>query len=304
MNFTSDSLPVATRDVSQAKADLDQFGYAILADLVTGSGLEALRQRLVEQADAECAAGVALLHDADDKPLSQEVARTIDRHLVPRQILMMLYNKGKVFREIAHNPSLLMCVRHMFGGREFNLSGLAAQITNHGRPAQKLHTDQDQLPLDPSKAYVANILVMVSDFTEANGATRVIPGSHLWPRPPWSRSPNTAPDYPFRTMGIPAPPMDTIAVEGQPGSALILDGRVWHGAGAHTAPGVTRYALASSYVLPFIRQYENFPANILPEIFEALSSDERHLLGYAGYKGSLGYVEPKASRIGESASAG
>ncbi|MBB4642989.1 MULTISPECIES: phytanoyl-CoA dioxygenase family protein [Sphingomonadales] len=300
MDAKSTVLPTATSDISQANADLDQFGYAILADVVTSSGLEVLRKRLIEQAHAERLAGIALLNDENDKPLPKETIQTVDPVLIPRQIVMMLYNKGEPFREIAHDPNLLACVRHVLGGREFNLSGLAAQITNLGRTAQKLHTDQDQLPFDPSKVYVANILVMVSDFTEANGATIVVPGSHRWPRPPWSRSPNTAPDYPFRNGGMPAIAMDSVAVEGKAGSALILDGRLWHGAGAHVAPGVPRHAISCSYILPFLRQYENLPANVMPEIFKALSDEERCLLGYAGARGSMGYVEPAAARIGES----
>lgn len=292
------ALPAATTEVAQVIADLDQYGYGVLADVATGVTLGALRERLIEQSYAEHAAGVAILHDKDGRPLPDQVARNIDPERVIRQVVMTLYNKGRPFRNVACDSRILACVRHVLGGREFNLSGLAAQITRNGRTAQKIHTDQDQLPLDPSQAYMVNVLFMVSDFTQANGGTRVVPGSHRWPRPPWSRAPHVAPDYPFRDSGLPPTPIETVAVEGRAGSALIMDGRLWHGGGAHEAPGVVRYAISSSYALPFLKQFENYPANLSPEVVESLSDEERRLLGYIG-RGSLGYVEPAALRIGE-----
>ena len=48
-----DSTPVATKDLSQAKKDLDKFGFCLVPDVLTGSDLQEARQRLTDQAEAE-----------------------------------------------------------------------------------------------------------------------------------------------------------------------------------------------------------------------------------------------------------
>lgn len=55
-----------------------------------------------------------------------------------------------------------------------------------GNKAQPLHRDLENnypfVTMGPSGPEAANnFLIALTDFTEENGATRVIPGSHLWP---------------------------------------------------------------------------------------------------------------------------
>ena len=79
----------------------------------------------------------------------------------------------------------------------------------------------------------------LTDFTEANGATHIIPGSHLS---------DHNPDY--------GHPYDSIAAEMPKGSVLVWHGSLWHGGGANTT-GERRVGIAMNYCAGFVRQQEN-----------------------------------------------
>ena len=64
-------------------------------------------------------------------------------------------------------------------GPRFLLSSLTANIARPGGAPMYLHTDQGYVDFWTEKPLVANVLFMLDDFTERNGATRLVPGSHL-----------------------------------------------------------------------------------------------------------------------------
>ncbi len=79
----------------------------------------------------------------------------------------------------------------------------------------------------------------LTDFTEANGATRIIPGTHLA-----DHSPTTAEPY------------DSIPAEMPRGSVLVWHGSLWHGGGANTTDE-RRIGIAMNYCAGWVRQQEN-----------------------------------------------
>ena len=79
----------------------------------------------------------------------------------------------------------------------------------------------------------------LTDFTEANGATRIVPGSHLL-----DHSPNYGQDY------------DSIPAEMAKGSVLVWHGSLWHGGGANSTDE-RRVGIAMNYCAGYIRQQEN-----------------------------------------------
>src|SRR5262249_28540268 len=124
-------------------------------------------------------------------------------------------NRGPEFDGLyIYRPLLAACCRII--GRPFKLSTMLARTLEPGAPAQPLHVDvrrnADEWPL-------VGFIVMVDEFHAGNGATRFVPGSHLWPREP-DGSKNTA-----GTDG-------EVLACGPAGSILIFNGSVWHG---HTA---------------------------------------------------------------------
>jgi len=134
-----------------------------------------------------------------------------------------------------------------------------------------LHSDQGYAPRDIAKPLAMNVMWMLVDFTEENGATRLVPGSHL------------------RTTEPPAG-VDTVAGVGPAGTALVFDGRVWHGTGANTPVDERRYGVLTYFCRPWVRPQENYTLSTHPDALDALDDELRALLGLRVWR-TLGGVE-------------
>ncbi len=246
-------LPPIRDDLEAAKRDLDELGVTRFRGALSSDEFDELRQRLAEQADGERAKGVAYIMEG------------------PNQRVFNLINKGQVFRDWTLNPALSALIGHILGP-EYLLFSVTANIASKGGVAQRLHGDQ-QFSGNFAAPMVANSILMLTDFTEHNGATKIVPGSHRfgqWPQP----------DEPHTTL----------PAIGPAGTLLVYDGRLWHGTGANTTDAV-RPAILTAYCKPFIRQQENFSLSIAPEVFEACSPELRALLGFQTHsQGGLGMV--------------
>ena len=299
-NITS-NVPELTRDLTRAKADLDDFGYCIIADAMTALALETSRVRLEEQAEVERQQGLAY-HDSGGC----------------NQRLWMLANKGECFRDMIVDPLTDELVGHVLG-KQFILNGFTANIAKNGGGRMGLHTDQWWMPqpvrpglnyLRPSEIsripapefinpdttlgiappVVCNTMWMLSDFTLNNGATEFVPGSHLSGAHP---HPSEQSDYPIVQATAPA------------GSLVVFDGRIWHGTGAHSGGG-DRLGVLANYSGPQIRQQENQTLGIDPDLWESLADKLKARLGFQPWSG-YGRIEspldpmvsPRPKRIGE-----
>jgi ectoine hydroxylase-related dioxygenase (phytanoyl-CoA dioxygenase family) len=107
-------------------------------------------------------------------------------------------------------------------GGPFKLSTMLARTLEPGTPAQPLHADvrrnADGWPL-------VGFIVMVDDFHADNGATRFVPGSHLWAHEPHGLKDEAG------EAG------DKVLACGPVGSVIMFNGSVWH---RHTANRSTR----------------------------------------------------------------
>ncbi len=242
------ALPPIRTDLESAKRDLDEFGLTRYHGALKPADLSRLQNRLAEQAAAEKARGIGWLEG-------------------PNQRVWNLPNKGEVFREWAINPAVMELVGRVLGP-EFLLSSLTANIACKGGAAMGLHGDQQFAPPLPIPV-VSEAILMLVDFTPDNGATEIIPGSHLFGR------------WPARDE-----PRNTLPVVGPAGTILVYDGRLWHGTGANRTE-TPRPALLGAYCSPFMRQQENFSLSLAPEVFEQCSPELRALLGFKTYQGSL-----------------
>lgn len=278
LRMDREALPKATADLDRARRDFSTFGYALIKDCLSQCEVAALRERLLEQAERECAAGKAHLADAG-RPYYGAPRRGAHADF---QLVRVLPNKGAVFRELILQPQVMVLMDQAFSGREFCISNLAGMITRGGTPAQVIHCDQSYLPDPPPSAWVSNVLYMITEFTDENGATRVVPGSHRQPPPrvEYHRD--------GRIEG--QEDIETIPVEGAPGTAFVFDGRLWHGAGASRVPG-PRLAISGYYMIPFLRQSENYPACIHDDVYRQLTPDQRAMLGFK-LASTLNYIEP------------
>ena len=253
------SLPGPTRDRAQALEDLACFGYAIVEGALSPSETAALRERMVQQALGEDSRGEGFHDDTAN------------------QRLWMLPNKGRVFRDLILHPVAEEFMGHLLGP-DFLLSSLTGNIARPGGTPMYLHRDQGYVGFWTPTPLAANIAWMLDDFTDANGGTRLAPGSHLTEKKPS--------EYPLG---------DTVAAEGPAGSALIMDGRLTHGTGANRTDAQHRHAILAYHCRPFVRQQENYFLGLDQHIRRTERAAILWRMGY-GMWGSLGRTNAPTER--------
>lgn len=245
-------LPRPTADWSVARQYLARHGYCIVEAALQATELKALRDRLTAQADGEDAIGKGY-HDG-----------------AVNQRLWMLVNKGRIFRDLVLKPLVTDFMGQLLGP-DYLLSSLTANIARPGGAPMYIHTDQLYVDFWTPKPLVANIAWMLDEFTEENGGTRLVPGSHLQAHREYQQA-------------------DTIAAVGPAGSALIFDGRIAHGTGENRSSNAERHAILSYFCRPFMRQQENFFLGLDAGLRD---SERDEFLARLGYRiwGGLGRID-------------
>jgi ectoine hydroxylase-related dioxygenase (phytanoyl-CoA dioxygenase family) len=154
------------------------------------------------------------------------------------------------------------------------VSSLSSIAILPGETAQPIHADDQLIPIPkPHPPTVCNTMWALTEFTEANGATRLIPGSHLA-----DSSPNYGQHY------------DSVAAEMPKGSVLVWHGSLWHGGGAN-ATDERRVGIAMNYCAGYIRQQENQQLGIPLKTAERFTPRLRQLVGYSIYNGLIGHID-------------
>jgi len=274
-------LPRPTSDLAQAKSDLARHGYTILTGLLDGEAVAEMQVRLPELAAEEEAR--ALYDHAQGETINQYV--------------YMMINKGQVFLDLVQHPAILDMVGHVLGP-EFLLSASDAILCKPGGAAMPLHSDQWWLPPPTPRdrppdmragemrrfthradtggrdkpiapAAALSVMWMVSDFSADNGATRLVPGSHLSGEQP-------DPAVPYA--------METEAGEGKAGSALIFDSRLRHATGANRTEEA-RIGIINVYCGPQFRPMENYTLGAAEGIVANASPQLLALLGFRVWDG-------------------
>ncbi len=188
---------------------------------------------------------------------------------------------GEIWQQVPTQPQVLELVEGVIGD-ECLVSSLASISLAPGETAQVIHADDQIQPLaKPHVATVCNSMWALTDFTEANGATRVVPGSHLWDNPDYFAGPD-------------ADPIDSIPAEMPAGSVLVWHGSTWHGGGANNTVDDVRVGIAMNYCAGFIRQQENQQLGIPSEIMATFSPQLRQLCGLGMYRGLTGNIEKQS----------
>ncbi len=187
-----------------------------------------------------------------------------------------IYNllaRGDAFRRIPVDPSVLPVVEGVLD-EGCLISSLSSIAIGPGESPQPLHADDQVIPLErPHVATVCNTMWALTDFTEENGATRVVPGSHRW---------DHAPDY--------GRDHDSVAAEMPIGSVLIWHGSLWHGGGANRTDE-RRYGLAMNYCAGWIRQQENQQLGIPLDVVRGFEPRLAELCGFGTYRHLIGHID-------------
>jgi hypothetical protein len=186
---------------------------------------------------------------------------------------------------IARSPSCRTLVMHPLAlGTARTFLGHATNIQLHltqaiaigpGETPQPIHRDQwafDFFPFPQGYEVQCNTIWALSDFTEENGATRVVVGSNA------------------REDKVSFGPDDTEPAEMARGSVLFYSGSVYHGGGANRSD-TTRIGLNITYNVAWLRQEENQYLSVPREVAETLPMELLRLMGYDRGAYALGYID-------------
>jgi ectoine hydroxylase-related dioxygenase (phytanoyl-CoA dioxygenase family) len=247
--------------------------------------------------------GYTIVHDAIEldliAALEDDLARIErERGIVPAQNrfegtkTVRIYNllvHGKLYERIPVHERILPIVEGVLD-RGCLVSSLSSIAICPGETGQPMHADDQLIPLPkPHPPVVCNTMWAITEFTRDNGATRIIPGSHLR-----DSSPSPGQHY----DGV-------IPAEMPRGSVLVYHGSLWHKGGANKTDA-RRVGIAMNYCAGFIRQQENQQLGIPREIARGFSPRLQELVGYGVYRGLIGHIDKHSpvDLLGSAADAG
>jgi hypothetical protein len=179
--------------------------------------------------------------------------------------LSNLIDKDPLFDECFRNPFLLSAVSGVFSDA-FKVSALNSRSALQGAGHQALHRDFQGASVPPGEFQTCNSIWLLDDFTEENGATRVVPGSHRWPMSPSQVIEDPSEAHP-----------DEVLLLGRAGSVFVLNGHLWHG-GTRNRSGRPRRALHSYFCVRGQAQQLCQAEYLRSSTKERFSRSERYLL--------------------------
>ena len=233
--------------------------------------------------------GYTVVPDAIETGLLDELADTLDRlerdlGVVPAENAfegrhtVRIYNllaHGDVFGRVPIHPAVLPIVEGVLDDGCL-ISSLSSIAIDPGESVQMIHADDQLIPLrKPHVPVVCNTMWALTDFTETNGATRLVPGTHLA-----DGNPDLSVSY------------DTIAAEMPRGSVLVWHGSLWHGGGANTSDA-RRNGIAMNYCAGWVRQQENQQLGLAPSLVATFPRRLQELVGYGIYHGLIGHIDKR-----------
>jgi len=187
-----------------------------------------------------------------------------------------LIARSPACRELVMHPLALGVARTFLGhATNIQLHLTQAIAIGPGETAQPIHRDQwafDFFPFPPGYEVQCNTIWALTDFTEENGATRIVPGSN------------------HREDKLTFGPDDTEPAEMARGSVLFYSGSVYHGGGPNRSDA-TRIGLNITYNVAWLRQEENQYLSVPREVAETLPTELLRLMGYDRGAYALGYID-------------
>jgi ectoine hydroxylase-related dioxygenase (phytanoyl-CoA dioxygenase family) len=188
-----------------------------------------------------------------------------------------LFGKTRAFDDLAIDPLIVGALDHVLGPY-YQLSGPVGIDLGPGETPQGLHQDDVVYPLPfPHQPVVLNTMWALDTFTEDNGATLVVPGSH-------STAAGAQPDA-SRAVKATMPA----------GSVMLYVGSLWHGGGANSTSEY-RLGVILEYVVSWLRAQESHLLVVPPEVVRTLPPKLQELLGYNIYPPFLGFVDGRHPR--------
>ncbi len=224
---------------------IDRLGYTVIPGVLSPEVCVSMANRLSEIYEERQKAGL-------DRHPSVDPTR---EHFV-----FNLHNKDDRFVSLIDHPAIAALLEH-FLYKTLVLNYFNARATVNGSKPQHLHIDS-RVPF-PHTPVMMQAIWMINDFTVANGATRVVPGSHRFTEPP-----DRPLDHP-----------DAVPTVGKAGSVLLYNSSLWHGAGPSTMEG-RRWGILVIYGRWFIKPSMDFTKNTPARLYARLTPRQKQYLGF------------------------
>lgn len=237
--------------VDADRAAVQRDGYVILPQLLSAAELDEIRSEIA--------------------PLLDKKGRNnFEGHDTQR--VYSVLNKTRSCDRIVDHPRVLALLDRLLMPN-YLLSMLQAINIRPGETAQIAHVDDGFYPLPRPRAPLSAATIWAIDpFTETNGATEIILGSHEWGQ--W----------------LPTDSDVRVPVVMDPGSCVFFVGTLWHGGGANRSDA-DRLAITAQYCEPWLRPQEAFTLSTKPDTVRAVSEDIRRMLGYSIHPPFIGQVD-------------
>ncbi len=246
--------------VKKATDQVKEDGYAIIAGFL-GDRLDAVRKNL---------------EPIFSMTTQRDTSRSGRYGGIQAVHVHNLFAKTDAVDELAIDPVLLKIIEGVLGPL-FQMSVATAMCPDPGVDAQGFHQDDGHYPLPrPRPPFIANTLIALDEFHEANGATRLIPGSH-------------------RLTEQVSNGAEFICAEMPAGSLLVFDGALWHAGGGNRTTNQRRRSINFNFNLSWLRQQENQYVGIPRDRWLAMPARLQRLLGFQKVNflyGSVDYMDP------------
>lgn len=242
--------PPASGSTTDAAREIRDRGFTVIPDLLSPDEVGAAVRALdaIFDAESDIAAKNGWLTDA-------------------YRVTYMLPAKGATFTTLWDRPASVDIARAVLGPDPVLAAFNGMSMLPRGS-GQSLHRDHP-VPT-PGVTLFLNVVCALDPFTTANGATRLVPGSHMSPTP---RS-ETVTDGERAEMEGRA-----VTVELPTGSAVAFDAALWH-AGSRNTTDAQRRALHMFFARPWVQPHWDFPASLPAGTAARLTERQRTLLGF------------------------
>jgi hypothetical protein len=228
----------------------------------------------------------------------ERVRAALTPHLVKRgrndfegfrthRVYALLAKSPDVFSDMVMHP-LPLAFAEADLGITCLLSALLAIDLLPGETVQPWHRDDGAIGIPlPRESFGVSAFWAIDAMTDGNGATELVPGSHLWS----SDAPGGSTERPAHDVDDdPAPRADSIRATMPAGSLMLTKGSLLHRGGANRSDAA-RLIVTPQYCPGWARQIENMMACVPREIAARLPKRTRQLLGYSIHGAFMGYVD-------------
>lgn len=238
-----------------AVKEVQEKGFVILKNLLTREETNEIRQQI-------------------QPLLNEQTGRNNFEGFNTKRVYSVVGKTRALDKMIAH--PVVMGLLHQWLLPNYLLTAAQVIDIQPGETPQPFHYDDQfcRVPRPRQPFSMATVWALDDNFKAENGATVVVPKSHLWD----DRRPEK-----MEEMAIPA--------ELPIGSCVFFTGTLWHGGGANVSVDTNRCAFTAQYCQPWVRQQENMMMSVPFQEVQELPEAIQSMIGYSIHPPFIGHVD-------------